>query len=73
MAKDDTPQDFADALTNAGLADFFAGCTNAHRNEYLTWIGEAKKPETRTVRIAKAIKMLSERHAEDKARSKKKV
>jgi uncharacterized protein YdeI (YjbR/CyaY-like superfamily) len=61
MAKDDTPQDFADALKNAGLADFFSGCTDVHRNEYLIWIAEAKKPETRAVRIAKAIKMLSER------------
>jgi uncharacterized protein YdeI (YjbR/CyaY-like superfamily) len=73
MAKDDTPQDFADALMNAGVADFFAGCTDAHRNEYLLWIGEAKKPETRAVRIVKAIKMLSERHAEEKTRTKKKV
>ncbi|HEY1789593.1 MAG TPA: YdeI/OmpD-associated family protein [Verrucomicrobiae bacterium] len=67
-----TPQDFASALEAAGLADFFADCTDAHRSEYLKWIGEAKRPETRQSRIAKAVQMISDKRAEEKARAKKK-
>jgi uncharacterized protein YdeI (YjbR/CyaY-like superfamily) len=32
----------------------------SHRREYVTWIEEAKKPETRAKRIAKAVEMLRE-------------
>ena len=66
------PKDFASALKAAGLADFFADCTNAHRNEYLKWIAEAKRPETRQARITKAMQMLANKCAEEKAREKKK-
>ena len=59
----DIPQDFADALEAAKLADFFCACASSHQNEYLKWIAEAKRPETRKTRIAKAVKMLSEKHA----------
>jgi uncharacterized protein YdeI (YjbR/CyaY-like superfamily) len=66
------PQDIADALKAAGLADFFSDCTNAHRNEYLKWIGEAKRPETRQARITEAMRMLSNKCAKEKARAEKK-
>jgi uncharacterized protein YdeI (YjbR/CyaY-like superfamily) len=66
----DLPQDFAGALKNAGLAAFFADCTNAHRGEYLKWIAGAKRPETRKARIGRAIIMLTEKRAEE-ARTKK--
>ena len=69
----DLPQDFADALKNAGLAAFFADCTNAHRTEYLKWIAEAKRPETRKARIEKSIKMLSEKRIEEDARARKRL
>ena len=36
------PKDFAAALKAGGLDEFFAGCTNSHRREYLKWIEEAK-------------------------------
>jgi len=67
----DLPQDFAGALQDAGLAAFFADCTHAHRGEYLKWIAQAKRPETRNARIKKAIKMLSEKRAQEAARTKK--
>lgn len=67
----DIPQDFTDALKSAGLDDFFAICTDAHRREYLKWIAEAKRPETRKDRIRKAVEMLSHKCAEAKARAKK--
>jgi len=66
------PQDLASALNATGLDRFFADCTDAHRNEYLKWIGEAKKPETRQARITKAVQRLSDKCAEEKARAKKK-
>ena len=52
MTTNETPAELTTALERAGLAEFFAGCTAAHRREYLKWIGEAKKPGTRAARIA---------------------
>ena len=68
----DTPQDLANALKQSGLDGFFSGCTPAHRKEYLKWIDEAKKPETRKARIEKTIQMLAAKCAEEKVRAKKK-
>ena len=66
------PPDFAAALKATGLADFFADCTGPHQNEYLKWIAEAKKPETRQKRIAKAVQMIGAKRTEEEARAKKK-
>lgn len=65
------PSDLQAALAKAGLADFFADCTAAHQREYLKWIGEAKRPETRTARIAQAVKMIAQKHGKETARSKR--
>ena len=54
------PRDFAEALQAAGLVAFFADCTAAHQREYLKWINEAKRPETRNKRIAQAVQMIAE-------------
>ena len=67
----DLPQDLAEALKNAGLAAFFAECTDAHRNEYLKWIGEAKRPETRMARIQKAMQRLAAKRTQEDARAKR--
>jgi uncharacterized protein YdeI (YjbR/CyaY-like superfamily) len=67
----DVPKDFSAALKTEGLDAFFADCTNAHRREYLKWIEEAKRPETRRQRIAKAVKMILKKSLEEAARSKK--
>jgi hypothetical protein len=64
MPTDAAPRDFAEAMKKAGLADFFANCAPSHQREYLKWITEAKKPETRQARIAKALKMLAEKRRE---------
>jgi len=66
------PGDFNEALKRAGLVEFFSGCTRPHQREYLKWIDETKRPETRQARIAKAVKMLSDKRAGEKARPKKK-
>jgi uncharacterized protein YdeI (YjbR/CyaY-like superfamily) len=65
------PQEFSAALKQAGLDGFFADCTPAHRREYLQWITSAKRPETKTERIRKAVQMLAGKHALETARSKK--
>ena len=53
--------EFAAALAQAPIAkatlDAFAP---SHRREYVEWINEAKRPETRDKRIAQAIEMLGE-------------
>jgi uncharacterized protein YdeI (YjbR/CyaY-like superfamily) len=69
----DIPKDFLDALKENRLAGFFADCTDAHRREYLKWIGEAKRPETRGQRIDQAVKTISKKSAEESARSTKKA
>jgi uncharacterized protein YdeI (YjbR/CyaY-like superfamily) len=39
---------------------FFDSLSYSHRREYVQWIEEAKKKETRDRRIAKAVEMLGE-------------
>jgi hypothetical protein len=67
LIPDDAPRDvevpvdlsaaFADAPEAAG---FFAGLSYTHKRAYVLWIEDAKKPETRSARVAKAAEMLSE-------------
>lgn len=68
----DIPEDLATALKKTGLTEFFAGCTGPHQREYLKWIGEAKRPETRAKRIDQAMVMLGKKCVEEAARAKKK-
>lgn len=53
------PDDLAGALS-VGARAFFDSLTPAQRREYLEWIVEAKRPETRTKRIATAAEWLAE-------------
>ena len=66
------PSDFTHALIEAELTEFFDHCTTAHQNEYLNWIAAAKRPDTRSARIAKAIRMIADKQTEEKARTKRK-
>lgn len=53
------PDDFKAALTaDSGAGSFFERLSYTHRKEYVRWIEEAKKQETRRNRIEKAIEML---------------
>ena len=55
------PADLADALADApAAAAFFETLSYTNRKTYVTWIEEAKKAETRTDRVAKAVVMLEE-------------
>lgn len=52
------PDDFGEALKNAGLRDAFDAMSYTHRKEHVRAIEEAKAPETRLRRIAKAVEMI---------------
>jgi hypothetical protein len=54
----DVPDDLAAALAAAGSRDAFDRLSFSHRREHVNAINDAKKPETRARRIAKAIEML---------------
>jgi hypothetical protein len=53
------PDDFLAALSAKGRETFDAFAPS-HRREYLEWIVEAKRPETRAKRIAQAAEWLAE-------------
>ena len=48
---DGIPKDIEIELSYNGLLDRFNKLSPSHQNEYVKWISEAKKPETRLVRI----------------------
>jgi uncharacterized protein YdeI (YjbR/CyaY-like superfamily) len=55
------PDDFAAALKkNAKARQTFDSFSPSHRREYLEWITEAKREETRKERLAKSVKWLAE-------------
>ncbi len=53
------PVDLDDALAHDSTArDFFDTLSYTHRKEWVRWIEQAKKPETRNARIAKTVTAL---------------
>ena len=57
----ETPDDFAEALRrNAAAGRCFDGFAPGRRREYVEWILDAKRPETRSRRIAQAVEWLAE-------------
>lgn len=58
----EVPSDLAAALdAEPALRETFDGLSYTHRKEYVRWIEEAKRKETRTRRVRKSIEMLRER------------
>ncbi|MDI3289700.1 YdeI/OmpD-associated family protein [Polyangium sp. 15x6] len=54
------PADLAAALAKSGAASItWDSLAPSHRKEYVGWIEEAKKPETRARRITSAVEMLA--------------
>lgn len=52
--------EFSQALQkNKDARMFFEGLANSYRNEFIIWIGTAKREETRKKRIAESIELLS--------------
>jgi Bacteriocin-protection, YdeI or OmpD-Associated/Domain of unknown function (DUF1905) len=57
----EVPRDLASALeADPAVRETFDGLSYTHRKEYVRWIEDAKRDETRTRRIAKAVEMLRE-------------
>lgn len=57
----EVPQDFAAGLAaTPAAAQFWDGLAPSHRYEYLEWITEAKRDETRVKRLAQALEWLAE-------------
>jgi hypothetical protein len=54
----EVPAEFAAAMKEAGVAEFFESLSYTHRKEYCRWICEAKKQATRKNRVTKGVEML---------------
>ena len=54
----DVPPEFAKAMKKQGVLQFFDTLSYTNRKEYCRWISEAKREETRRMRLAKSIEML---------------
>ena len=52
------PAPFEELMRKEALLSFFEQLSYTHRKEYCRWITEAKKEETRSKRLAKAVDML---------------
>ncbi len=52
------PEDLAVALADARLRDAFDRLSYTHRKEYVTWVEEAKREETRRTRIGRSVELL---------------
>jgi hypothetical protein len=55
----EVPDAFAQLMKREGLLAFFEKLSFTHRKEYCRWITEAKREETRQMRLEKSIEMLS--------------
>lgn len=54
------PDDIAEALAERRLRDAYDDRPTYQRNDYLGWIGRAKRPETRDKRINQMLSELEE-------------
>lgn len=55
----DIPDDVKGALEEQGVWDAFQRFSYSHKTEYLDWINEARKAETRARRITKMVETLA--------------
>lgn len=53
------PPDIAERLAELGLRDAYDERPAYQRNDYLSWIGRAKRPETREKRLAQMLEELA--------------
>src|SRR5262245_3110334 len=51
----EVPVDLAEALAAAGADTSFARLSFTHQREYVEWIDEAKRPDTRARRVAETV------------------
>jgi hypothetical protein len=55
----DVPAEFERLMKREGLLAFFEKLSYTHRKEYCRWVTEAKREETRQMRLKKSIEMLN--------------
>jgi uncharacterized protein YdeI (YjbR/CyaY-like superfamily) len=56
------PEDFDKALRkNKKLLNIFEAMPPSHKKEYITWIADAKREETKNARIEKALNLIAEK------------
>jgi hypothetical protein len=56
----EAPEDLAAAIAaDANATERWAGMSYSHRKQYVTWVEEAKRPETRARRIGEAVPMIA--------------
>ncbi len=58
----DLPRDLLTALQSAALESVFLHLPPSHQNEYIQWIEQAKKSDTRRKRIEDTLKRLKGHH-----------
>lgn len=57
------PVELSEALSENEAAErIFAALPPSHRNEYLRWVSEAKRAETRRRRATRAAEMMVDKH-----------
>ena len=56
------------AALGAELGDVFAQMPTSHRKEWLVYVGEARKPATRAIRIEKVVAAMKERRGKVSSR-----
>ena len=56
----EVPDDLRNAMADAGISDRFDALAPSHRKEYVRWITEAKRPETRAKRVEEALGKIRE-------------
>lgn len=54
----DVPEDLAAALAAAGADGAFGALAYSHRKEFVRWVTEAKREQTRSDRVAKTVEMV---------------
>ncbi|GAA4302315.1 DUF1801 domain-containing protein [Nibribacter koreensis] len=54
------PEDLKKALADAQQLEAFEKMAYTHRKEYVRWVMEAKRPETRNTRITKTVERITE-------------
>lgn len=57
----DIPAEFEAAMKRQAVFDYFSSLSYTHKKEYIRWITEAKKEETRLARQEKSIEMLKDK------------
>jgi hypothetical protein len=54
------PEDLAAALADTRVRDAFDRLSYTHQKEYVAWVEEAKREETRKTRISRSVELLQE-------------